>query len=177
MSKKENYKLALIIVLGALIVSLAYLSSQLFNFSLVENLVMGWVMTILFAVFAFLVSSDIVVREKIIEKPVIKEVIKEVPIQIPIENRTIEVVEKPVEVIKEIVREIPMPVRVARSPTINANAPRYIYIGSAQTKTYHKRSCRLGKLIKRKYKLSSMNKSFFKRKHFRACKSCLQRKK
>jgi hypothetical protein len=47
------------------------------------------------------------------------------------------------------------------------------YIGSTQTKTYHKSSCRLAKLIKPKFKLSNDKKTFFK--NYKACKVCLKK--
>jgi predicted membrane protein len=47
------------------------------------------------------------------------------------------------------------------------------YVGSTQTKVYHNASCRLAKLIKPKFKISSNDKSFFK--NYKECKICLKK--
>jgi hypothetical protein len=121
---------------------------------------------------------------RIVEKPIIhevpveveKEVIKE--IQVPIENRVIEVVEKPV--IKEVFVEVPVEKKVTRYIERNhrskkLNIPKFNFVGSSQAHRFHKRACRLGKLIKKKYKVHSNTKMFFKRKHFKACKACMKK--
>ena len=80
--------------------------------------------------------------EKIVEKPVIKEVEK--------------IIEKPV--IKEVEKKvfIERPKRPA--------PPKFKYKASTESQTYHKTSCRLAKLIKKKYKLTSNNLSYSRKK-------------
>lgn len=109
-----------------------------------------------------------VVKEvvRIVEKPVIHEVIKTV--EKPIIRRIF--VDKPVE--KEVVKRI-----FFEKERKKLNIPKYEFIGSSQTKTYHKRSCRLGKSIKRKYKISNNSEEYFKKKGFTACKLCMKAKK
>lgn len=182
----ERMKIALIaIVSGMMVVALALLISLTFQFNLVQNLVMSWILTTGYAIFAFFLIQPIVKVNPVeyIEKQVIqqvevpveveKEVIKEVPVQIPVENKTIEVVEKPVYIPIEkikIVRKIIKQKQRARK----LNIPKYKFIGSKETRTFHSRYCRLGKLIKKKYKVHSNTKISFKRKHFKGCKICIK---
>jgi len=89
-------------------------------------------------------------------------------VQVPVENKTIEVVDRPVysnvtKVIKPQARKL--------------NIPKYHFVASRIEKRYHKRSCRLGKLIKKKFKIQSNSQAFFKRKKYKPCKMCIRRKK
>jgi hypothetical protein len=153
---------------------------------------MSWILTTFYAVFAFfLVSSNTtieinrettkfieidkpVIRE--IEKPVYiqkfieKQVIKEVPIQIPIEKEIINVVDRPV------FYEIEKPVYI-KEERKRLNIPKFNFMASSETKTFHKRTCRLGKLIKKKYKIHSNSQTFFKKKKYRPCKVCIKKTK
>jgi len=58
-----------------------------------------------------------------------------------------------------------------------APKPKLKYIGSIETKKYHKSNCRFSKLIKPQYKLESNEESFFKKKKFKPCKTCIKKKK
>lgn len=102
---------------------------------------------------------------KTVEKPIITEV--PVVTEVPVIQEV--VVEKPVY--RDIVRNVYV------SKKADVKIPKYNYLGSVQTKTYHSRNCRLGKLIKRKYKISNNSKSFFIKKKFKACKMCIRKKK
>ena len=186
---KRNREIAIIITVAAMVILAAIIISLAFEFNLVENLVMSWIFTTFYSIFGFLVVGDTVriirVEKPVyIEKPVIKEiirtiekpveVIKEVPIQIPIENRTIEVVEKPViqRVEVPIIKWVEKKVYMERK---KLNIPKFNYIASSETKTFHKRNCRFGKLIKRKYKVHNNKSSWFQKNHFKACKVCLKK--
>lgn len=172
--------IAIIVAIMAIII--AILTSIAFQFNLVANLVMSWLITTAYAIFAFFLIDPVInvnpIRfiEKsvpqdviqIIEKPVIKE------IQIPMENKVIEVVEK------EVIREVPVDrivYKTIQKKQRKLNIPKFDYIGSTQTMTYHKRNCKFSKMLKKKFKLQSNSKAFFKRKHFKACKTCLDNKK
>jgi hypothetical protein len=145
---------------------------------------MSWILTTAYALFAFFmidprininpvqyVDRPVVERViQVVEKPIIKE------IQIPMENRIIEVIEKPV--IQEVIKYVDRPVyRTIEKKTRKINIPKFNFIGSTQTKTYHKRTCKFSKMLKNKFKLHSNNASFFKKKHYKACKTCLKSKK
>ncbi len=92
---------------------------------------------------------------KYIEKPVIKEVEK--------------IIEKPVIKEKKVFIEKSKPKRPA--------PPRFKYKASTESQTYHKTSCRLAKLIKPKYKITSNNINYFKKRGYKPCKVCLGKKK
>jgi heme/copper-type cytochrome/quinol oxidase subunit 4 len=49
---------------------------------------------------------------------------------------------------------------------------KFEYVGSNQTKTYHKKNCRFAKLIKNKFKEHSDSKSFFTNRKYKGCKVC-----
>ena len=169
---EKNRKLAVIVTLAALVVSLAIFTSLAFQFNIVQNLVMSWILTTFYAVFAFWMIDPvkIVERQVFIEKPVIREV--QVPIQVPVENRTIQVVEKPV------IQHVPVIKRVIEyreKPKKKLNIPKFKFQASSETRTYHKKSCRLGKLIKKKFKIQNNSQAFFKKKHFKKCKMCLKK--
>lgn len=111
------------------------------------------------------------------EMPLSRPLIRE--IKPPITRTIIKEVEKPViqtivkEVEKPVIKEVEKKVFIER-PRKKLNIPKYDYIGSTKSKTYHKRSCRLSKLIKRKYKLSNNDLEFFKKQGYKACKICLK---
>ena len=137
-------------------------------------------------------------RPVIIEKPVVKEipvekkifvdrpveVIKEV--QVPVEREVIKEVEVPVEKTVFVDRPVEKVVQVPSEPTViiapeepkkKLVIPKYDFVASEETRTYHTRNCRLGKLIKRKYKLVSNNEKDFIKEKFKPCKVCIKKKK
>lgn len=175
----QNRNAVIAILVGALTVLLVLMISFIFSFNLVQNLVLGWIFTTIYAVFAFFLIGDSIrtIEKRVfvdkpfyVDRPVevekIKEVIREVPIQIPVENRTIEVVDRPVYRDR---------VQVVKSPTRKLNIPKYNFVASSQEKRYHTRNCRLGKLIKNKFKVHSNSQAFFKRKKYKACKMCIKK--
>ena len=175
----QRVKKALIAsVVGLMVVTLALLLSVIFQFGLTANLVMSWILTTAYAIFAFfLIQPEVRINPiQYVEKPVIQEVEriveKEVPIQIPMENRVIEVVEKPVYFPVEKIKIVKVRVNARHK---KLNIPKFKYLGSKETKRYHKRTCKFSKLIKRNYKIHSNSKAMFKRKHFKACKACMKR--
>jgi hypothetical protein len=183
---KKARDIMAVIITGVLVIVLAILMSITFKFGIVANLVMSWLLTTFYALFAFFfINPELKINPvRIIEKPVFqtvevpvdREVIRE--IQIPMENRIIEVVEKPVikEVFvpyeKEVVRIIRKTIRPRKR---KLNIPLFKFVGSTQAKRFHKRNCRLGKLIKKKNKIHSNTKIFFQRKHFKSCDVCIKK--
>jgi len=150
---------AILVVLFVIIVNLIY------SLSIVQNLLMCWIITTVYSLFAFFIIDNKVIRpesEKIIERPV--EVIRE--IMVPFENKVTEIIEKPV------IKEVPVYIREPRIEE-KLNIPKYNYIASSETKKYHKRNCRYGKLIKEKYKISNNEAAFFEKMNFKACKICI----
>ncbi|MDP1728826.1 MAG: hypothetical protein Q8L27_01340 [archaeon] len=175
---KQEQRAIIAIIVGAMVITLAILMSIIFEFGIVGNLVTSWILTTAYAIFAFFLIEPVIKFNPVqfIEKPVIHEVIRE--IQVPIENKTIEVIDRPV--IQEVQVEVPVDrevIRYIERKHKKLNIPTYKFIGSTESKSYHKRSCRFSKLIKRKYKNHSNTKTFFKRKHYHACKACINRNK
>ena len=178
----QTKKIATVIIVGMMVIIIAIITSILFEFSIVANVTMSWILTTAYALFTFFMVEPIVSPMKYIEKPLINEVVRYVEkivekpvikeIQIPMENKTIEVVEMPV--IKEVIRYIERPTVKIERPIKKLNIQKFEFIGSIQTKKYHKRSCKFSKMLKRKYKLHSNQKSFFEKKHYKACKTCLK---
>ena len=164
------------ISLGFIIILIEFLLVKLFNLELIPAISIGVVMIFIYAIILFFLLEPAILREiktrevVTIEKPVIKEIPRYVvhTVEKPIEKY----VDRPVE--KYVDRPVPV---YAGSPKRKLNIPKYDYIASTESKTYHKKSCRLGKLIKKKYKLSSNNVSDFKRKKFKACKVCVLKRK
>jgi len=114
---------------------------------------------------------------KIVEKPVMKKIFIDRPVEKIIEKPVIRIVEKPVEKIveKKVTKVVwkPFLKRVfIEKPREILKIPRYSYRGSSQAKTYHKVSCRLSKLIKRKYKVSKNDINYFIKKGYKPCRSC-----
>ena len=148
---KRNIALTLVILVGMLTIIFAILINLVFNLTMVQLVLSCWILTALYSIWAV-----VIVDPRINPNPVqlIKqEVIREVPI----------------EVQKTVYRTI-------ETPHQNLNIPRYKFLGSTQTRTYHKRTCKFSKLIKNKYKLHSNVTSTFKRQHYKSCKACINTK-
>jgi len=131
------------------------------------------------------VFVDRPVEKKVfIEKPVEKKVFVDRPVikEVQVEKKVFvdRPVEKEVPVHKEVIVEKPVVSKVyvplgRHRDTVSA--PRYNFVASTETMVYHKRNCRLGKLIKGKYKLTSDFEGSFRRRKFRPCKVCMKKKK
>ncbi|MBS3072539.1 hypothetical protein J4477_01755 [Candidatus Pacearchaeota archaeon] len=137
-------------------------------------LFLGFVLIIVYAIFLFFVLEPRLVKEikktEIItlEKPVVREVIKSVIKEVP--REIVRTVEK--QVPQTLTRTVYVP-----TPRKKLNIPKYDYVASSQTKTFHTRNCRLGKLIKKRYKVSNNSKSYFTGRKYKPCKVCILKKK
>lgn len=129
---------------------------------------------VIYSIVLFFLLEPRIVREvnttavRTVEKPIYHQV----------------VVEKPVQVVHEVEKRIYVTPEPEEPKTIfikekskKLNIPKYEYIGSSQTKTYHKRSCRLSKLIKQKYKVSNNSASYFTRNNYKPCEVCILKTK
>jgi hypothetical protein len=178
----QTKKAIAVVIIGILVVILAILTIIAFELTTIQSLIMSWILTTAYAIFGILIVDPriIINPTQTIEREVPVEVEREVirTIQIPMENKTIEVVDRPIYI------EVPVEVEktIYRTRTIerrhkHLNIPKYEFLGSTQTKTYHKRTCKFSKMLKKKFKLHSNNKNFFKKKHYKACKTCINKKK
>ncbi len=164
------------ILLGILVALLGVFSFPLiltiFSLSLVGALVLLLIYVVAFSIFLFFLLQPTVLREtrqlaiRTVERPVIQYVTKPVIQEKYIEKPVIKeiIVEKPVY------RDIVRPVYASYKEKLDI--PKYTYLGSSETKTFHKRNCRFSKLIKKKYKISNNNKSYFTNRNFKQCKIC-----
>lgn len=171
--KKIRQNLVLMVVLGALIIALAVLTSTLFHLTTSEMLVMGWLLTALYAVIIMILLVNMAALSKKTEiRQMIKEVEKPVYINNPIMKEVVKEVEKPVYIDRPVVKEASV-----KKPRKILDIPKYNYVASTETKTYHKRDCRFGKLIKKKFKVTNNSQAFFKANGYKPCKICIKKKK
>ena len=163
-SKLDSRNLIIGLFSLLLLAVLGYLATILLEFNKQESLILAFSLLGFYAALMFILASkktiilvkkqetETKILEKIIEKPIIKEIIKEI--------------KTPIQTIK-VVKQSPK----------KLNIPKYNYLGSTINKTFHSRNCRLGKLIKKKYKLSNNSKSFFIKRKFKPCKVCILKEK
>ncbi len=157
---------------------LAIVISFSLKFTREENLLFFWIFTILYAIFALVLlgsrsnNTREIEKRVYIDRPVVKEVTKPIYIDRPVikevEKKVIQRVEVPV------IRERKVYLRETRK---KLNIPKFNFIGSNETKRFHTRFCRLGKLIKKKNKVHSNSANFFRKKHYKACKACILKSK
>lgn len=148
------------------------------------------VLCIVYAIILYFLLEPKVIKEinkketRTISKEIVKEIptVKEVVKEVPITKEIVKEVYKPVpvvqEVVKEVVREVKVPVvKEVKVPVVvprpKLDIPKYDFVASMLTKTYHKSNCRLSKSIKRKYKEYSNDEWDFKRKKYSPCKVCV----
>ena len=149
-----------VFIIGAVLIFLIIGIIAIFELEIRNALILSLIAVTIYAVILFFLLEPSILREvksvmvRTVEKPV--EVIR--------------TVEKPVE--KEVIKRV-----YVEAPRKKLNIPKYEYVGSSETKAFHKRNCRLGKLIKRKYKVSNNSASYFKAKGFKPCKVCKPGKK
>ena len=77
------------------------------------------------------------------------------------------VVERPI--VLEVEKRV-----IVETSRAHLDIPRYSYLGSTLTLVVHTRNCRIGKSIKRKYKLSDNNLNLFIKQKFKKCKLCFE---
>lgn len=180
--------------IGVVLVAIEFISIPLFGMSPLSAIVLGLILIVIYAVVLFFLLEPKIMREvfqttvKTVEKPTYKEIIKTVekPVVRTVEKPVIKEVTKEVTVEKPVYRTIEKPVvRTVTKPVVKyvervrkrLNIPKYDYLGSSETKVYHKRSCRLSKLIKRKYKVSSNSILYFKNRGYKPCEVCILKRK
>jgi hypothetical protein len=144
------------------------------------RIILWAILSVIYAIILFFLLEPGKLKEilrkeiKIVEKevPVIREVVRTVekPVEVekPVFRDVVRIVEKPV--IKEVERRVYYPVQ---KPKRAIATRRYNYVASNVNGVYHKSNCRLGKLIKKKYKEQSDSPSYFKNKKYKPCKSCI----
>jgi len=182
----KTIKNLIVVLVGMLVVTLALLINTLFQLTLIQITVICWIFTTLFAIWGILIIDPKVSVNPVqfVEKEVVREVLVErnVYIDRPFAVEKEVFIDRPVIVEKEVIKEVPIEVerivyKTVKVPHRNLNIPKYEFVGSTETKTYHKRTCKFSKLMKNKYKLHSNYAHTFKVRHFKACKSCINTRK
>ncbi|VVB79065.1 Uncharacterised protein [uncultured archaeon] len=174
--EKVNYrveydydKAILVVILGLFIICGGILASIYFSFDIVENLVMTCILVVVFGILASYIMGNQMVRE--VEREFVREIEKPYPVVQryiqTIDNPIIKVVEKPYPVIREIERKV-----FVTEPRHKLNIPHYKYVGSSETMTYHLRSCRISKSIKRSHLVSNNSRDYFRNHKYKACQLC-----
>ncbi|MDO8459710.1 MAG: hypothetical protein Q7S74_01240 [Nanoarchaeota archaeon] len=166
---KRTSNMSIALFLGVIIIFVFVITIIATAISLITAMALFALFALLYGIALTSLLEPLKIREinhttvRTIEKPIVKEVFVDRPL------------------IKEVVVEKPVYRDVVRNVYVSSKSPikipRYNYLVSLQTKRYHSRSCRLGKLIKRKYKISNNSKSYFIKKKFKACKVCIIKKK
>ena len=114
-----------------------------------------------------IIAFYIIVLSFLFEKRWIREIINTIT-QVE-EREVIRNVDRPViyEVERPIIRDVIKPVdRLVVLKRNRLNIPKYDYVGSNQTMNFHKKTCRLGKLIKKKYKILNNDPKYFIKKGY-----------
>jgi len=188
----DTQNLIFAMIMGFVIIGSIITILYLYPMGSIEAIAMVAIFIAFYSIFLFfLVKPQIhteIQKQQIItktyEKPIVKEIVKEVikEIEKPIIKEVIKEIEKPiikkVPVTKTVIKKVPVTkTYIIEKPRKKLNIPKYEFFGSTQTKTYHKSSCRLRKLIKRKYKESAHTEKHFLTRGYKPCKICLKAKK
>lgn len=160
------HNLFLVFFIGVGLILLTVIMIVVWNLELKDALILAVGIIVIYAAILFFLLEPRILKQvqetvvQTVEKPVIKEI--------------------PVEIEKEVIVEKPMVRHVyvsAPQTRKKLDIPKYAFVASSETKTYHTRNCRLGKLIKRKYKLSTNNKSDFIKRKYKPCQVCITKQK
>jgi len=181
----SNRNILFAVFIGVIVIFVQFSFVFFFELGLRDSLIIGFVLILFYGIFLIFLIEPRVIREihnlevKTIQKQTpqqtlsVRQEIKPTPISEPlIPKEVIRTIERPVERIVE--KRVPIYIQTPRK---KLNIPKYDYLGSTESMTFHTRNCRLGKLIKKKYKISNNSKSYFIGKKFKPCKVCILKKK
>jgi hypothetical protein len=100
--------------------------------------------------------------------------IKEIGVPVPIIETITETIEKPVfrDVIKTVEKKVIEKVFIEKPKKKPIPRKTFKYIGTSESMTYHKASCRFSKLIKKKYQVKENDKKYFRLRGYKKCKYC-----
>ncbi len=164
----------LIAVVSALImIALGLLAVYTLNFSLRETAEMSFLLMSFYALLMFILairrtlveSKSIETKVKFVEKFIEKPLVERVVIHEPAEPKT--------RTITKIINKV----RTIKQKSKKLNIPHYKFVGSSVNKVFHTHNCRLGKLIKKKYKISHNTKAYYLQRKFKPCKVCILKQK
>ncbi len=172
---KEEGNLFIAIIVGILLIAISIIFITGFGLNTNQTLIF-----ILLVVAFYIITLSFLFEHKLIRE-IINTVTKTVDSpEKQVEKEVIKKIDRPVfyEVQKPIIRDVIKPVdRMVVMKGKKLNIPKYNYVGSSETMNYHKKSCRLGKLIKRKYKVLNNDSGYFIKKGYSPCMVCILKKK
>lgn len=172
--KRSGYFAALIlsVVLAALLALFGIALEVLIGFDSIQRVIFWAIIALLYAIFMpLLIPTRKVKVIKLIGK---QETVQETITEVDRPVAQIVEVDRPVEVIKYRNKIVEKPViQYREKKRKKLNIPKYDFLGSNETMTYHKHGCRFSKLIKPKYKLSNNDEKFFTKAGFEKCKMCM----
>ncbi len=176
------------VVLAGVFIIAGALSILLLGFSTLEKVILGFGLVAVYAIILFFLIEPTLLREirsreiQTIEKPVFRTIEKPVEVEKIVDRQVPVYINRPQYINKIKTRYINkiktryvdrIKTRYIQRRRKKLNIPHYEYVGSSETKTYHKRSCRLSRLIKRKYSVHNNSPAFFKHKRYHPCKVCI----
>jgi hypothetical protein len=144
--------------------------------------ILGFILIVIFGIVVYFLiqpKKEKEIRQRIVEtelqtidRPIDREVIRTIEVEKPVIRE--------IPIIKEVpVYKNPRTVYIAKSSkkssTRRTPSIKYNFIGSKQTKTYHKFSCRLSKTINPKSKVRGPTANYFRRLKYKPCKVCMKR--
>jgi hypothetical protein len=148
----QNFFISLLVAIVIIVIFVVIINaSNVGGFALMISAIVAFIFYMFMVAFLIAYSP----RARNVRRPMIREIIREV--------------EKPLMIEEPIKEDVPLK-KKGRVAVVKAN-----YVGSTQTRTYHTNRCRLGKLIKSKYRLSDNDTGFFKKRKFKACKICIRK--
>jgi|GEM_PF-3413381 len=142
---------------GVLFVCFLFLALLRFNLSLIASLTLA----------CGLAGAYVVILPGLLTATRVRE----------IRTHGITTIEKPIvrDVVHVVEKRVPQQLVELRAPVLQtAPRVRFSFIGSIETKRFHKRGCRLSRLIKAKYKILRNSPAYFQTKRFKRCKVCLR---
>ncbi len=163
------------VFLGFAGIAIEYVAVSYYNLDTLRAVILGAIIVVVYAVVLFFLLEPEMLREvkmtavRTVDRPVTKEVYIDKP---AIVKEVIRNVDKPIYIDRPVVKKIFVP-----TPRKKLDIPVYDYLGSSETKTYHKRGCRFSKLIKKKYKVSNNSAGFFKSRNYKPCQICILKTK
>ncbi|MFH1359168.1 MAG: hypothetical protein ABIH37_04725 [archaeon] len=177
---QRNVFIAIFIGLALVIVST--LSLIFFDLDGLEGLVLFLIVIIIYAIVLFFLLEPKHLKQ--IKQPILKvvsRVVKEpgetVYKQVPYEVEKRIYVTPVKETGKTVYKQVPYETekRIYITPVVKPEK-KYKFYGSNKSLTYHKGTCRLGRLIKDSYKVGKNDDKFFKKNKYKPCKVCIKGK-
>ena len=160
----NNSYLFIAFIVGVLAIFVQFFAIRYFNLEYTESVFLAFSILIIYAIILFFLLEPRILRE--IQMTAINTVEKPI-----VETRYLE---KPAVVETKYIDRPVVQTRYVEKSRRVLNIPKYAYVGSSEAKVFHSRNCRLGKLIKRKYKVSNNSKSYFLSKKYKPCKVCVK---